>query len=162
MKRLIATAATLVCAAALPLAASAADADSITVVAPVVRLAPPNAMATGAFMILRNASDKDIKLVKAASPAAKVTELHTHINDNGVMKMRPVDAIDIKAKGEAVLKPGGLHVMLIDLTQPMQEGDKIAITLGFADGSSKQIEAPVVKPMTSPAAMPMEHMAPPK
>jgi periplasmic copper chaperone A len=161
MKRLLAAVAGLALVAGMPAAASATDADSITVVAPVVRLAPPSALATGAFMVLRNSSDKDIKLVKASSPVAKVAELHTHINDGGIMKMRPVPAIDIKAKGEAVLKPGGLHVMLINLNQPLKEGDKVAITLGFEDGSSKEIEAPVVKPMPMPE-MPMDHMAPKK
>lgn len=165
MKRLIASLATLAFAAGLPAAAYANDAESITVETPTVRLAPPGAMATGAFMVLKNSSDKDIKLVKAASPAAKVAELHTHINEGGVMKMRPIPAIDIKAKGEAVLKPGSLHVMLINPTQQMKEGDKIAITLGFEDGSSKEVEAVVAKPTPMqgmPAAMPMDHMAPKK
>jgi len=71
------------------------------------------------------------------------------------MRMRPVPAIDVKAKGEAVLKPGGLHVMLIDLKAPMKEGDSVPITLTFDDGSSKQIDAKVVRP--SPAPMPMDH-----
>jgi periplasmic copper chaperone A len=135
-------------------ALAAGAADSISVVDPYVRMAPPGAMATGAFMVLKNAGDKDVKLLKADNNASKITELHTHINEGGVMKMRPVPAIDIKAKGEAVLQPGGLHVMLIDLKAPMKEGDKVAITLGFDDGSSKQIEAPVKKPM--PMAMPMD------
>jgi len=64
-------------------------------------------------------------------------------------------AIEVKAKGEAVLKPGGLHVMLIDLKAPMKEGDSVPITLTFDDGSSKQIDAKVVRP--SPAPMPMDH-----
>lgn len=146
-------------AASLSLGAWAAGAaDSIGVVDPYVRMAPPGAMATGAFMVLKNAGDKDVKLVKAGSSASKVTELHTHINEGGVMKMRPVPAIDIKAKGEAVLQPGGLHVMLIDLKEPMKEGDKVAITLQFDDGSSKQVDAPVKKPMPMPmGGMPMDH-----
>jgi len=130
-------------------------ADQISVQDPYVRLAPPNAPATGAFMVIKNNGDKDVKVVKADNPASKVTELHTHLNEGGVMKMRPVPAIDIKAKGEAVLKPGGLHVMMIDLKAPMKEGDVVPITLTFDDGSSKQVDAKIVRPM--PAAMPMEH-----
>ena len=134
----------------------AGAADSVAVQDPYVRLAPPNAPATGAFMVIKNNGDKDIKVVKAANPVSKVTELHTHLNEGGVMKMRPVQAIDIKAKGEAVLKPGGLHVMLIDLKAPMKEGDVVPITLTFDDGSSKQVDAKVVRPMA--AGMPMgEH-----
>lgn len=137
------------------LGALAGAADSVTVQDPYVRLAPPNAPATGAFMVIRNGGDKDVKVVSASNPASKVTELHTHLNEGGVMKMRPVPAIDIKAKGEAVLKPGGLHVMLIDLKAPMKEGDVVPITLGFDDGSSKQVDAKVVRPTA--AAMPMDH-----
>ena len=147
----------LLCSALLFSAgALAAAADQVTVVDPYVRLAPPNAPATGAFMVIRNTGASDIKLVKASNPVSRVTELHTHINEGGVMKMRPVPVIEIKAKGEAVLKPGSLHVMLIDLKAPMKEGDVVPITLGFEDGSSTQVDARVVRPMA--AGMPaMEH-----
>lgn len=124
----------------------AAAADAVVVHEPYVRLAPPNAPATGAFMVIRNNGDKDVKVLHADNPASKVTEMHTHLNDGGVMRMRPVAAIEIKARGEAVLKPGGLHVMLIDLKAPMKEGDIVPITLTFDDGSSKQVEARVVRP----------------
>jgi len=135
--------------------ALAAAADQVSAQDPYVRLAPPGAPATGAFMVLKNAGDKDVKVVKADSPA-KVTEMHSHINEGGVMKMRPVPAIEIKSKGEAVLQPGGMHIMLIDLKAPMKEGDVVPITLNFDDGSSKKIDAKVVRPAV-PAATPMEH-----
>jgi copper(I)-binding protein len=136
--------------------ALAASADMVTVQEPYVRLAPPNAPATAAFMVLKNGGDKDVKVMKADNPASKLTELHTHINDNGVMKMRPVAAIEIKAKGETKLQPGGLHVMLINLKAPMKEGDVVPITLTFDDGSSKNVDAKVMKPVA--AGMPaMEH-----
>jgi copper(I)-binding protein len=107
-------------------------------------------------MVLKNGGDKDVKVMKADNPASKLTELHTHINDNGVMKMRPVAAIEIKAKGETKLQPGGLHVMLINLKAPMKEGDVVPITLTFDDGSSKNVDAKVMKPVA--AGMPaMEH-----
>ena len=135
----------------------AGAADNVSVQDPYVRLAPPNALATGAFMVIKNNGDQGVKVLKADNPVSRVTELHTHINDGGVMKMRPVPAIDIKAKGEAVLKPGGLHVMLIDLKAPMKEGDSVPITLTFDDGSSKQVDAKVVKPTAMPAPMPTGH-----
>lgn len=137
---------------------AAGSADGIAVGDPYVRLMPPGAKATAAFMVLKNAGDKDAKLVKAESAAAKTVELHTHINDGGVMRMRQVPAIAIKAKGETALKPGSFHVMLIN-PAAMKEGDKIAITLGFDDGSSTKIEAPVRQPEAAPAAMTShEHM----
>ena len=135
----------------------AGAADQVAVQDPYVRLAPPNAPATGAFMVIKNNGDKDVKVVKAENPASRVTELHTHLNEGGVMKMRPVPAIDVKAKGEAVLKPGGLHVMLIDLKAPMKEGDVVPITLTFDDGSSKQVDAKVVRPMAAGMAPMSDH-----
>ena len=135
--------------------ALAASADTVTVQEPYVRLAPPNAPATGAFMVIKNSGDKDVKVVKADNPASKVTELHTHLNDGGVMRMRPVAAIEVKAKGEAVLQPGGLHVMMINLLAPLKEGDSVPITLTFDDGSSKKVDAKVVRPVA--AGAPMDH-----
>lgn len=151
MKHLSLLAASLI----FPAAVLAGAADNVTVQDPYVRLAPPNAPATGAFMVIRNNGDKDVRVVKADNAASRVTELHTHLNEGGVMKMRPVPAIDIKAKGEAELKPGGLHIMLIDLKAPMKEGDVVPITLGFDDGSSKKVDARVVRPIAATA--PMEH-----
>lgn len=136
--------------------ALAAAADDVSVQDPYVRLAPPGAPATAAFMVLQNNGGKDVKLVKADNPASKVTELHNHVNDGGVMRMRQVPSVDIKAKGEAVLKPGGLHIMMIDLKAPMKEGDVVPITLGFEDGSSKKVDAKVIKPGAEP--MPAGHM----
>ncbi|PKO89634.1 MAG: hypothetical protein CVU16_11750 [Betaproteobacteria bacterium HGW-Betaproteobacteria-10] len=133
----------------------AAAADQVSVDNPYVRLAPPNAPATGAFMVIKNNGDKEIKVLKADNPVSRVTELHTHLNEGGVMKMRPVPGIDIKAKGEAVLQPGGLHIMMIDLKAAMKEGDVLPITLTFGDDSTKQVDAKVVRPMA--AGMPMDH-----
>ncbi|MBL8403447.1 MAG: copper chaperone PCu(A)C [Dechloromonas sp.] len=131
----------------------AGSADQVVVQDPYVRLAPPNAPATGAFMVIKNNGDKDIKVVKAENTASKVTELHNHLNEGGVMKMRPVQSVDIKAKGEAVLKPGGLHVMLIDLKAAMKEGDVVPITFTFDDGSTKKVDAKVVRPTAAVAPM---------
>lgn len=138
--------------AALPVLA--ADNAALSVADPYVRLVPPGTATTGAFMVIKNAGKEDRKLVKAESTAAKTVELHNHVNDGGVMKMRPVKEVEVKAGGEAALKPGSYHVMLIDLKAPLKEGDKVAITLGFDDGSSKTVEAPVRKPQ---AEMKMEH-----
>lgn len=134
---------------------AAGVADQISVVAPYVRLAPPGTKVTGAFMTLKNAGDKGAQLVSAASSAAGTTELHNHINDGGVMRMRQVKEIAVPAKGEVALKPGSYHVMLIDMKAPLKEGDHVVIKLGFADGSDKEVHATVQKPM---AEMPMKGM----
>jgi len=133
----------------------AADAaDSVTVTDPWIRQSPAVAQAAGAFMIIKNGGAKDVKVVKAENPASKVTELHNHFHEGGMMKMRAIPALDIKAGGEAVLKPGSLHVMLIGLKAPLEVGKVVPITLTFEDGSHKVVEATVKPAMTPPAVMP--------
>lgn len=127
---------------AAPVCAGSA-ADGITAIDPYVRMVPPGQPTTAAFFVLKNADDKDHKMVKAESAVANVTELHTHVHEGGMMKMRPVKDIEIKARSETALQPGGLHVMLIDLKQPLQEGDNVTFKLTFEDNSSKEIAAPV-------------------
>jgi len=72
-----------------------------------------------------------------------MVELHTHINDNGVMRMRPVKDMPIPAGGTTELKPGGLHLMLMMLKKQLKAGEKMPITLIFEDGSKKEIQAEV-------------------
>ncbi|QEL65573.1 periplasmic copper chaperone A [Oryzomicrobium terrae] len=136
-------------------AAFAADAAGLSVSAPFVRAVPPTQKVTGAFMTIKNAGSTDRKLVAAESPVAASVELHNHINDNGVMKMRPVKEIEVKAGGEAALKPGSYHIMLIDLKQPVKEGDQVPVTLKFDDGSTLKVEAPVQRPAPAAPMAPM-------
>ena len=119
---------------------------------PYVRLAPPGAQTTGAFMIIKNTGSADRKLVNAESPVAKTVQLHNHFNENGVMKMRQVESVDVKANAQAELKPGSYHVMLIDMKAELKEGDSVPITLIFDDGTKTTITAPVRKlPMSMTA-----------
>jgi copper(I)-binding protein len=106
-----------------------------------VRVVPPGQKNTGAFMTIHNASDKTRSITSAESNAAKIVELHTHVHEDGMMKMRQIDKIDIPAMGKTVLKPGGLHVMLIGITEAIEEGKPVKITLVFANGERKEVEA---------------------
>jgi periplasmic copper chaperone A len=124
-----------------PLASPANPAMGIDVIDPYVQLTPPGIRVSAAYLTLRNGGDRDARLVAASCPSAGATELHTHIDDNGVMRMRQVREIIVPAKGAVAFKPGAYHVMLIDLKTPIKEGDKLAITLVFADGSGKTFEA---------------------
>jgi copper(I)-binding protein len=100
---------------------------------------------TGAFVTLRNPSDHPLKIVKATSPVAKICELHESSEEEGIHKMRPVEAIEIPAQGEAVLKPGGYHIMLLNLTQDLSLGDKIPVTLILKDGRTLTLACEVKK-----------------
>lgn len=140
--------------AVLAFNAQAAVNGQISIADGFVREVPPNQTISAAFMTLRNEDMSDHKVVGASSPAAKVVELHTHTNDNGVMKMRQIPEINVPAGGEALLKPGGLHIMLIDLTAPLTTNKAVPVTLKFEDGSEKTLNLPVksVNPM-----MQMQH-----
>ena len=123
-------------------------AGEIVVVDPYVRMVPQGVPTTAAFMLIKNTGNTDRKLLRVDSSAAKTVELHNHINDNGVMKMRQVRELEIKAKGQTELKPGSYHVMMIDLRQALQEGEKVPLTLSFDDGSSEKVEAVVRNPVS--------------
>jgi periplasmic copper chaperone A len=98
---------------------------------PWVRATAPAAKVAGGYMVIRNAGAAGDKLVSASSPAAAKVELHVHINDNGVMKMREVPGYDVPAKGAFELKPGGAHLMFMDIKRPFKEGEKLPVKLKF-------------------------------
>jgi copper(I)-binding protein len=111
----------------------AARAGDITIENPWTRAAGANANGAG-FMALRNTGTAPDRLVSAASPAARVVELHTHIREGDVMRMRPVADIPVPPGQTVRLQPGGLHVMLIGLTRPLERGQQIPVTLRFERG----------------------------
>ena len=131
--------------ASLPLMAVQDAAGSVSVTDPYVRAVPPGQKSSAAFMKLRNASDVEHAVVSADSAAAEIVELHTHVKEGGMMKMRQIETITVPAGSETVLKPGGLHVMLINLKQVLKAGDSVSVTLVFEDGSKKEVRAPVRK-----------------
>jgi len=98
---------------------------------PWARATAPGANVAGGYMVIRNTGAAVDRLVSASSPAAAKVELHVHINDNGVMKMREVPGYDVPAKGAFELKPGGAHLMFMDLKRPFKEGDKLPVKLKF-------------------------------
>ncbi len=110
-----------------------------------VRATAPGQKTAGAYMDLT--SDADAALVAVESAVAGKAELHSMSMDAGVMRMRPVAKIDLPAKKAVKLAPGGLHVMLLDIKQPLKEGDKIALTLTIRGGgnapSTVKVEAQV-------------------
>jgi copper(I)-binding protein len=118
-------------------------ADDIKVSEAYARAVPPGSPNSAAFMQIHNADANDHALVSASSPAAKVVELHTHIHEDGMMKMRKIDSIDLPAGKATHLKPGGLHVMLIDLIKDLNDGDQLQLTLEFDNGSQQQLNLPV-------------------
>jgi periplasmic copper chaperone A len=117
--------------------------------------------ASGAFM--RLTAPVAMKLVSASSPVASVVEVHEMAMEKDVMRMRAVPALELAPGQTTELKPGGYHVMLMDLKQPLQGGDTVSLTLVFEDAnrarSSQTVLAPV-RALGATAAKPaMDHGA---
>ena len=143
------------------LAASLAQAQ-VTVKDAWVRGTVPQQKASGAFMQLT--SEKDVRLVAAKSPVANVVEIHEMVMDKDVMKMRQIPGLDLVPGRVLELKPGGYHVMLLDLKAQLKGGDLVPITLTFEDAKTKarftqEVSAPVTALGNGNGPAPAGHMA---
>jgi copper(I)-binding protein len=98
------------------------------------------------YMVIENTGDQPDRLLHAHCDVAGTVELHETKMEGGVMKMQPVDGIDIPAKGTVELKPGGLHIMLIGLTRDLNPGDEIGLELHFDKAGHVPVKAIVQKP----------------
>jgi hypothetical protein len=105
---------------------------------PWTRAAGANANGAG-FLTLRNNGAAPDRLVSATSPAARVVELHTHIREGDVMRMRPVADIPVPPGQTVQLRPGGLHIMLIGLNEPLRQGASVPLTLRFERAGEVQV-----------------------
>lgn len=109
------------------------------------RATRPGQKVGAAYMTLQ--SPADTALVKVESPAAGTVEIHTMTMNDGVMKMRMLENLPLKANETVKLAPGGFHLMLFDLAKPLQAGETVQFTLHFKDSagntSSLQTDAPV-------------------
>jgi copper(I)-binding protein len=138
-------------AALIAVSASAMAQVAVDVKAPWVRATVAQQKATGAFMQLTAQSDS--KLVEVKSPLAGVVEIHEMAMEKDVMKMRQVSGVPLPAGKAVELKPGGYHVMLMDLKGQVKEGDTVPLTLVFEGKDGKRqsldIKAPA-KPLSMP------------
>jgi copper(I)-binding protein len=133
--------------AALLLAAPPAWAQ-VSIDGPWARATAPGATVAGGYMAIRNAGADADRLVGASSPASARVELHVHLKEGEVMRMREVKSLDVPANGAFELKPGGAHLMFIGIRQPLKEGDRVPVTLKFERGGEVKVEFHVV-PLTA-------------
>jgi periplasmic copper chaperone A len=131
---------TLTCIAFSAAAAALPAAAQTSVKEPWVRATVAQQKATGAFMQLT--STQGGQLVSASSPVAGIVEIHEMAMDGNVMKMRAVKGLELPAGKAVQLKPGGLHVMLLDLKQQIKAGDSVPLTLVVQgkDGKRETLE----------------------
>jgi copper(I)-binding protein len=113
--------------------------------------------ATGAFMRLTPSASA--RLVSASSPVAGVVEIHEMAMENDIMKMRQVPGLDLAAGRTTELKPGGFHVMLMDLKAPVKSGDLVPLTLVFEDATKQRFTQEIKAPVKALGAgsAPMKH-----
>jgi periplasmic copper chaperone A len=112
-----------------------------------VRVAVQGQSGTGGFM--RLTADQDMKLVGAASPAAGVAEVHEMKMEGDVMKMRPIDSLDLPAGKTVELKSGGHHIMLMDLKQALPNNSSVPLTLLFKDKAGKDVKLELKVPVST-------------
>ena len=85
------------------------------------------------------------RLVSVSSPVAKKAELHSMSMQGAVMKMRPIDGLDVPAGQPVALKPGGEHIMLMGLNQQLHEGQSFPLTLDFEKAGPRTVTVTVEK-----------------
>jgi copper(I)-binding protein len=117
---------------------------ALTVSNPWARASAGAAPNGAAYLTIVNAGDQDDKLVAAETPAAARAELHTTIQEGDVMRMRPLEAVDIAPGASVTLAPGGMHLMLMGLTAPLEEGQSVPLTLTFEHAGKVTVEAMVM------------------
>ena len=109
-----------------------------------IREPPPRSPAAG-YLVVENRGGESVELVAVATEAAEQTEIHVMEYKNDRMTMRRVEGLQVPAGGEVALKPGGTHLMLMELRQPLRDGDEVELVLRFDDGTERRTQVPVRK-----------------
>jgi hypothetical protein len=107
---------------------------------PWARATPPGASVGGGYVVIRNKGAAGDRLVGVSSPVSARMEMHEMAMDKDIMRMREVKGFDVPARGAVELKPGGYHLMFIELKAPLKAGDKVPVTLHFEKAGEVKAE----------------------
>ena len=107
------------------------------------RATPPGAQVGVGYMEIRNKGTQPDRLVAASTPVAKRVEMHITQRDGEVMRMRQVQGFDIPAGERITLRPGGSHLMLVDIVQPLKKGERFTMRLRFERAGEIEVELEV-------------------
>lgn len=118
----------------------AADQKPVTISHAWSRATAPGAPVGVAYFEIVNTGAAD-KLLRVESTVADEAQMHTVLTEGGQMQMRPMSIVDVPAKGRVRFLPGGLHVMLMGLKQPLKEGQRIPLTLVFEKAGNVSVQA---------------------
>lgn len=121
----------------------AAEPGTIQITGPWARESPPAVTNGAAYMMLTNMGPAADRLLEGSSEVAETIELHTHLMENHVAKMRKVDMIEVAPGQSTMLQPGGFHIMLIGLKQPLTAGQTFPLTLRFENAGTILVQVMV-------------------
>jgi copper(I)-binding protein len=157
LQRLILPAAAAVILTAAALISFARSEEQLVVLSAWARATPPGASVGAVYVTLENRSGADDALVGASTSAAGSVSIHETVEENGVATMRPLDAVTVPAGGALEMRPGGAHLMLMDLSKPLAEGETMPLTLTFEKAGDMAIEVTVtaIDAEAAPEDLPM-------
>ncbi len=128
------------------------EAGSLHIVHPWARAMPAAAPTAAAYLTVRNQGEAADRLLGADTPRAETVELHRHVHADGLMKMEPVEGgLEIPAGGELKVAPGGYHLMLFGLKEPLADGQRFPMTLHFQQAGDVTVDIAVQKDDPTPA-----------
>ena len=123
--------------------AKSVNTDAIKIENAYTRATAPGQQVAGGFMKIENKGNTADQLLSASSPAAGEVQLHEMSMDGNVMKMRQVKDIAVPAGGSVELKPGGYHLMFMNLKGPFAAGQTVPVKLKFAKAGELEVKLPV-------------------
>ena len=110
---------------------------------PWARATTPGTTLAAGYMTLRNKSDDRDRLLSVSSPLARKVETHITLKEGDIMRMREVPGYEVPGRGRVELKPGGAHLMFVDIKRPFKAGEKIPVTLSFDKAGEMNVELEV-------------------
>ncbi|MEX2449846.1 MAG: copper chaperone PCu(A)C [Rhodospirillales bacterium] len=119
--------------------------ETLRIEIPWARATPPGVKNGAVYMSVANRGATADRLIAAASPIAGKADLHTHIKEGDIMRMRRIDGLAVPPGATAVLEPGGYHIMLMGLKKPLTRGDRFPLTVTFEKAGTVTVEVTVGK-----------------
>lgn len=107
------------------------------------RAMPPSAPTGAVYFTLNNSGDQQDRLIGVQTSRAKKAELHTHVHEGEIMRMEQIDSVEVPAGGHVEFKPGGSHVMLFELSEPLVAGEHFPLTLIFENAGEVTVEVAI-------------------
>ena len=132
------------------------QAGTIHIVAPFSRALPPISKNGAVYLTLTNYGHLSDQFIGATTPIAEYAEIHTHRMENGMMKMRKVDQVELPPNEEVAFAPGRNHIMLIGLSQTLKEGERFSLMLHFKEAGQTMVEV-IIEAAGATSASHSEH-----